>query len=237
MGLLAMLKKIESPLDGLLRGLKAAVRFLKATGNWLTESKESLLTLTTRISNPQFPISNPTPSLWQKPPFPPTTQQNLPTTADIVIIGSGISGASIAYTLLKKCPGSPRIVLLEAREVCSGATGRNGGHIKCSAYIEYSSLKSRFGERAKAILQFQLRHMPLLLGLIAELGIEAEAREVETVDIFTDEKMWNDAKGMIDLLRVDVPDAARDIVVHEGMEGCEVFFFLSFFQLLHPCCA
>jgi hypothetical protein len=64
--------------------------------------------------------------------------------------------------------------------------------------------------------------MPLLLGLIAELGIKAEVREVETVDIFTDQDMWNEAKRMVDLLRVDVPDAAGIIVAHDGVEGCEV---------------
>lgn len=68
--------------------------------------------------------------------------------------------------------------------------------------------------------------MPLILGLIAELGIEAEAREVETVDIFTDEKMWNEAKRMVEVLRVDIPEAARDIIVHEGVQGCDVRFLI-----------
>jgi hypothetical protein len=207
---------------GLLTKLSHSYSTLQAILAELTASKESFDALKSRISTPNFPISTPTSSLWQNTPFLHTTQQNLTTTADIVIIGSGISGASIAYTLLKKCPGSPRIVLLEAREICSGATGRNGGHIKCSAYKEYSSLKARFGERAKHILQFQRRHMPLLLGLIDESGIEAEAREVETVDIFTDGNMWNETKRMVDVLRVDVPDAAREIVVYEGVQGCEV---------------
>ena len=211
MGLLTKLSHIYSTVQALLVELAA--------------SKKSFDALESRISEPNFPISPPTPSLWQNPPFQVQNTKSLPKTADIIIIGSGLSGASIAYTLLKKCPGSPRIMTLETREICSGATGRNGGHIKCSAYMEYSSLKSRFGERAKQILQFQRRHMPLLLGLIAELGIEAEAREVETVDIFTDENTWNEAKRMVDLLRVDVPDAAEDIVVHEGIEGCEVCFF------------
>lgn len=51
-----------------------------------------------------------------------------PEACDIVIIGSGLSGASTAYFLLNDDNTSPppSVVLLEARQVCSGATGRNG---------------------------------------------------------------------------------------------------------------
>jgi glycine/D-amino acid oxidase-like deaminating enzyme len=40
-----------------------------------------------------------------------------------VIIGSGISGASFARTLLERGSGL-HVVMLEAQDVCSGATGR-----------------------------------------------------------------------------------------------------------------
>lgn len=65
----------------------------------------------------------------------PTSLQNhrtspeLPSAADVIVIGSGISGTLMAYNLLQKQPGT-RIVMLDAREVCGGATGRNGGQIK-----------------------------------------------------------------------------------------------------------
>lgn len=47
----------------------------------------------------------------------------LPSSADVVIIGSGITGTSVARTLL--ISGKPmRIVMLDARAACDGATGR-----------------------------------------------------------------------------------------------------------------
>ncbi|KAK9860080.1 hypothetical protein MYU51_010333 [Penicillium brevicompactum] len=205
---------------GLLSKLSHIYSILQALKIELTESKTSFDNLKSRVNTPSFPISTPTPSSWQNDPFH-FPSQSLPDTADIVIIGSGISGASIAYTLLKKCP-TLKIVMLEAREVCSGATGRNGGHIKCSAYLEYASLKARFGTRAKHIIEYQRRHMPLLLGLIEELGIDAEAREVDTLDIFTDSKMWEDAKEMILELKEDLPNV-QDIVIYNGVEGCQEF--------------
>lgn len=50
---------------------------------------------------------------------------------DTVVIGSGISGARIAWGLLGDEDGDVkgekrRVVMLEARQTCSGASGRNG---------------------------------------------------------------------------------------------------------------
>lgn len=75
-----------------------------------------------------LPLPNPTTSYWQDPPDEVAnlqTTKELPKYADYVIIGSGISGTAIAYNLIKKKPNSS-ILLLEARQACSGATGRNG---------------------------------------------------------------------------------------------------------------
>jgi glycine/D-amino acid oxidase-like deaminating enzyme len=57
-------------------------------------------------------------------------EATIPEYADVVIIGSGITGTSVARTLIdydEKHRGDNRplqIVMLEARDACSGATGR-----------------------------------------------------------------------------------------------------------------
>ncbi|MBI3978413.1 MAG: FAD-binding oxidoreductase [Chloroflexi bacterium] len=48
---------------------------------------------------------------------------DIPTTADVVVIGGGIHGASIAYHLANKKAG--RVVLLEKKFLASGPTGRS----------------------------------------------------------------------------------------------------------------
>ncbi|KAL4894641.1 FAD dependent oxidoreductase-domain-containing protein [Aspergillus ambiguus] len=199
----------------------------------LNHTKRSFDALLTRLSTVTPPVPNPSKSYWQEdPPFPnlvDAQSPDLPTTADIVIIGSGISGASVAYTILtqsSKRGASPKVVLVEARKLCSGATGRNGGHIKCSPYLEYAGLKARFGrEHAKKLLQFQRRHLAVLLELAQQnedLKI-SEVREVETVDTFTDETTWNEAKKMVHELRQDAPDMAEDVVIHDGTEACDEY--------------
>jgi hypothetical protein len=75
-----------------------------------------------------LPRANPTISYWQDPPDAIAnlrTTAELPESADVVIIGSGITGTSIAFDILQR-NGSARVVMLEARQACSGATGRNG---------------------------------------------------------------------------------------------------------------
>jgi len=50
------------------------------------------------------------------------------TTADIIIIGGGVMGASIAYHLAKQ--GDGRVILLERQALCNGTTGRSGAIVR-----------------------------------------------------------------------------------------------------------
>ena len=49
-------------------------------------------------------------------------------TADIIIIGGGVMGASIAYHLAQQQAG--RVVLLEREALCNGTTGRSGAIVR-----------------------------------------------------------------------------------------------------------
>ncbi|AUI62556.1 FAD-binding oxidoreductase [Amycolatopsis sp. BJA-103] len=57
----------------------------------------------------------------------PTTERP-PNSADVVVIGAGFAGLSIALDLLEHRPGS-RVVVLEARHAGFGASGRNAGGV------------------------------------------------------------------------------------------------------------
>ena len=79
---------------------------------------------------PGLPRKCPTKSYWQDPADPVADHRStpeLPKSADIVIIGSGVSGCSIANNILDSQNGAD-VVLLEARQAASGASGRNGRH-------------------------------------------------------------------------------------------------------------
>jgi FAD dependent oxidoreductase len=74
-----------------------------------------------------LPVETPTESFWQCPPdeIAKLRSSELPAEADVVIVGSGITGAAVAWGLLND-NDKERILMLEARDACSGATGRNG---------------------------------------------------------------------------------------------------------------
>jgi choline dehydrogenase-like flavoprotein len=88
-----------------------------------------------RLGQPAgLPTPNSSNSFWHSEPskllLGHRSTRDLPATADVVIIGSGITGASIARHLLKRDGSAsdgtsrPNVVMLEAREACWGATGR-----------------------------------------------------------------------------------------------------------------
>lgn len=79
-----------------------------------------------KLPNPQSSSS-----FWHSQPSALLTghhsTRSLPETADVVVIGSGMTGASIAHHLLARGEhgqSKPSVVMLEAREACWGATGR-----------------------------------------------------------------------------------------------------------------
>lgn len=81
------------------------------------------------LDSKPFPVPNSTLSFWRTQPHDLDSHRSteeLPAECDIVIIGAGYAGASVAYYLLEDNPSPPSIVILEARQACSGATGRNG---------------------------------------------------------------------------------------------------------------
>ena len=53
---------------------------------------------------------------------------DVPGTADVVVVGGGVHGASVAYHLARRKAG--RIVLLERKFLASGPTGRSSALVR-----------------------------------------------------------------------------------------------------------
>ncbi|KAK0388192.1 hypothetical protein NLU13_4437 [Sarocladium strictum] len=167
-----------------------------------------------RINDPPAaPSANPTKPYWHRdPPFPELVdiQDELPEVADVVIIGSGITGAAAARALVELAPKPLRIVVLEARQLCSGATGRNGGHIKCTPHDLFASVRKSLGDsKAAEVVKFYMKHLEVLKD-VGEQVPEGQVREVETVDFFVDEKDFQKAKKSIIEAKKWLPDFKCD---------------------------
>jgi sarcosine oxidase subunit beta len=84
-------------------------------------------------------------------------------TADIVIVGAGIVGCSLAYHLVTL--GTPRVVVLEQDLICSGSTGKSAGGIRQQFSTEANIALSR-----ASVAKFQRMR--------DELGVDPGFRQV-----------------------------------------------------------
>ncbi|KAH8657696.1 FAD dependent oxidoreductase-domain-containing protein [Xylariales sp. PMI_506] len=176
---------------------------------------------------------------WLKDPHPTVAKAQsaqLPARADYVIVGSGITGTAVAFHLLGESAysnlvvdqmngattgGTPVVVMLEARDATSGATGRNGGHI-IDDIADYSKLKEEHGsDDASRIQRFQLAHLEALLTVARKYGAsvenESQIRRVEFAKVFLDiDTLFRDAVEVLEDFRRDMPDDARGFGWYEG---------------------
>jgi glycine/D-amino acid oxidase-like deaminating enzyme len=86
-------------------------------------------------------------SFWLSEPAPALASRALAGPPDIEIVGGGITGCSCALTLAR---AGRRVRLHEAREVASGASGRNGGFALRGGAMAYDSAREWLGHELAA---------------------------------------------------------------------------------------
>lgn len=154
-------------------------------------------------TRPGLPSPHPTVSYWQDPPshLAHLGTSQPPSSVDILIVGSGITGATLAYHILQGA-SPPSVLMLEARTACSGATGRNGGHTKCASYREFlDNMESLGEEEAARITRFEYNCMRAVHEFARENGIECDSWQGDTVDIMYDEAQLAKAKKAVGELK------------------------------------
>ncbi|OAA75784.1 FAD dependent oxidoreductase [Akanthomyces lecanii RCEF 1005] len=139
------------------------------------------------------PVPNPTASYWLSEPHRLASfcsSAAVPEQVDIAIVGTGLAGVATAYHILKNSDPQkrPSITLIEARDACSGATARNGGHIK----IKLESLKGWYDKHgvdaAAELVAWSEAQRHCLQKIAEEEGIECEFQVRRSFDMFFDEE-------------------------------------------------
>ncbi|KAL6824560.1 FAD dependent oxidoreductase domain-containing protein [Trichoderma sp. SZMC 28015] len=222
-------------MGGVISSIQSSITAITSVIRTISTLNTKYQALLQRIETGPFtPVDNPTESYWMRDaPFPEIRDVlgEIPEEADVVVIGSGITGAAAVKTLCELSSSSstgdgdgkkaPRIVVLEARQLCSGATARNGGHIKCTPHEEFSRLRKTLGEeRARKVVRMQMRHLEVLKKVGEELPW-GEVREVETVDVFLEEDGFERARRGVDEMRGWMPEF--EVFVWEGERIREKF--------------
>jgi len=106
--------------------------------------------------------------------------------ADVVIIGGGVIGASIAYHLAKKKAG--KIILLEKGQLGEGSTSRSAGGIRTQFSTEIN-------------IRFSLESLKTFEGFGEEFGVDPEFRRIGYLFLATTELEMEIFKGNVELQR------------------------------------
>ncbi|KAG6916230.1 hypothetical protein DXG01_007813 [Tephrocybe rancida] len=189
-----------------------------------------------------LPVPNSTHSFWINTPGANPlaregSEDDLISDADICIIGSGITGVSAAYHLAKSLKHSAsKVVILEARDFCSGATGRNGGHLTAEIFDNFVFRQSRYGaEEAKKAHKLEIHTERDLVSLIKAEGWEDLVDLVSShrVGLLRTEKEIEVTKADYDAAKAAGADLIEDV---EWLNEREVFelYGSSFPAYRHP---
>lgn len=189
-----------------------------------------------------LPSENPTTAAWQTPPHPAVSSAQshaLPSEADVIIIGSGITGIGAAHCLLNHPNGTDlKVVMLEARTAVSGATGRNGGHLVSDSDSLFPALVKSVGiERATETVRFSEANIRCLKALVAQLSLAdqdaVEYRELMTVTAYTDQDSFNTAVEDVHQLMKAVSDGELKYKIFGKEQAANVRLSTRSFRIIH----
>lgn len=119
--------------------------------------------------------------------------------------------------------------MLEARDICGGATGRNGGQLRPHAYSRYVPWSRRFGaDGALKLIEHEMAHLPAFQQVMTEEGLaeEVSLRYGETFDAAMTEPAWAHLREQYEaFVRDHGKDGPviRDIRIIEDPQEAEAF--------------
>jgi hypothetical protein len=177
-----------------------------------------------------LPVANPTESFWQEEPHElhnHRSTEELPSHTDILIIGAGYAGVSTAYHLIQDEKTKKSITILEARGACSGATGRNGGHLRPDLYGHIPTYIERGGAEAGAeIARFEIAHVQAIKKIVEKENIECDFTLMRSYDIWCNEEAAGKAREIYERMKSEEGcEYMDDVVFYDGkdVEGVRDF--------------
>jgi len=148
---------------------------------------------------------------------PPTAVAELPATADLLVIGGGVVGLTVAITLKQRLPDQ-RVVVLEKEPACGlHASGRNSGVLHAGFYYTADSLKARLCRDGSERMGAWCEERGLEVRRCGKLVV---ARRAEDLPVFDTLLERAHANGVV-LKRISAQDAAeiepRAITVEQAL--------------------
>ncbi|RMJ17098.1 hypothetical protein CDV36_003257 [Fusarium kuroshium] len=146
-----------------------------------------------------IPVPNSTKPFWRTQLHELDSHRStpdLPTESDIVIVGAGFAGAALAHYLYADNPSPPSVVILEAGGACSGATARNGGHLKPDVYFGLPKYIKKYGVRAAVeVANFEASQVHAVKELVEKEKIDCEYTLTRACDATLDESLSKETEA------------------------------------------
>ncbi|KAJ3464871.1 hypothetical protein MRS44_009657 [Fusarium solani] len=167
------------------------------------------------VQDPRLPRPQPTVSKWQVPPHPDVSSlrsAQLPETVDFAVIGSGITACGAVKQLLNEDAAVGKTVtVFEARELCSSATGRNGGQLTRIPPVRHLQISKQIGvEQANKVVRFNLKCLRDVHALAEPQGmdVETDSRHVRLNKLFIyyDQGLYDLAVAALKFYEAHIPE-------------------------------
>lgn len=155
-----------------------------------TPRPESLKSLSDSVHTP-FWLDDPARPI----PEPPLTQ-NIST--DLLVIGAGYAGLWTALLAREEDP-SREVILLEAGETASGASGRNGGFMDASLTHGFLNGLARWPKEIARLHELGLKNLSEIEATIKRLGIACDYQRTGEIDLATEPYLLDRFKEFIEL--------------------------------------
>ncbi|MCA0455608.1 MAG: FAD-binding oxidoreductase [Chloroflexi bacterium] len=139
---------------------------------------------------PEGPDIDSNQSLWaaQTPDYQAGQPLKGTITCDLAIIGGGFTGTSTAYHFSRRYP-EKRVVLLEAKSLANGASGRNGGMM----LNWVTGVTDHSPEMTQRIYKTTSAGIQMILEIIQRHNLKVSHRTDGTLTFYTDRKRAEDA--------------------------------------------
>ncbi|KAF3018803.1 hypothetical protein E8E14_003131 [Neopestalotiopsis sp. 37M] len=164
---------------------------------------------------PSLPVPYPSLSYWHRttrayPHLDRNRHTDVPTSRKYVIIGSGISGALVAWNLIKNGVSGDEILILEAREAVSGGSGRNAGHIRPDAFRGFPVYAAVHGpEQARLIIENERIVLEQAKSFVATHHIDCDFQDTTTIDVCLSQEFANHQEKSLAAYRASGGDTSH----------------------------
>jgi len=98
--------------------------------------------------------------------------------ADVVVVGAGLAGAGVALGLAER---GVDVVVLEAQQPASGASGRNAGHAE--PFLGSLAPLEKWPDRGRALIDLFVSQRNIVFDLCEKHGIDGDAEKVGILEV------------------------------------------------------